>query len=87
METLFERITHWKSIGEWERIKESFTSATTMDRYYNITLFVQQHKAQFGYRYREQILSDSVFKARFGCLDLEYLKKAQKMMNQTYQKV
>ena len=80
METLFDRITHWKDIGEWKNIKTVFTSATTLERYYNITVFVRQHKAKFGYRYREKILADETFIERFGYLDLEYLKNAIKTM-------
>lgn len=84
METLFERITHWKTIGEWEKIKEVLVPATSLERYYNIVRFVQQHKKEFGHRYREKILADKAFIAQFGFLDLEYLKKAQKIMNKAY---
>ena len=84
METLFERITRWKTTGEWEKIKEVFVPATNLEIYYNIVQFVRQHRAQFGYRYREQILADKTFISQFGFLDLEYLKNAQKIMNRTY---
>ena len=80
MKTLFEQISHWKNIGEWESVKSVFTSATTLQRYYEIVCFINSHKSQYGYRYREKILADEDFVAQFGHLDEEYLKKAQKMM-------
>lgn len=87
METLFERITHWKKIGEWEAIKEVYSAATTLDRYYEIVTYVRQHKAKYGRCYREKILDEEEFKVRFGCYDIEYLKKAQKTMNKKYRKL
>ena len=87
MRTLSEQIEHWKEIGEWEDIKRWYVQADTQERYFEIVQFVHNNKARFGHRYREQILSDSAFIARFGCLDLEYLKKALKMMNKTDPKV
>ena len=83
MKTLFEQITHWKEIGEWESIKQWYVQTDTHERYYEIVLFVNEHRAEYGYRYREKILNDVRFKAKFGILDLEYLKKAQKTMNKT----
>lgn len=80
MKTIFEQIYHWKAIGEWSAIESVFNAATTLERYYEITYFVNTHKAQYGYRYREKILANSDFIAKFGYLDLEYLKKAQKTM-------
>lgn len=84
METLFDRISRWKTTGEWETIKDVFTSATTLERYYNIVLFVNAHRAEYGYRYRDLILGNKDFIKRFGHLDLEYLKKAFKIMRKTY---
>ena len=84
METLFERITHWKTTDEWRKINEVFTAATTLDRYYKITLFAQLQKSKNSYHYREAIVADKEFIRKFGCLDVEYLKYAQKIMRKKY---
>ena len=80
MTTLFEQITHWKEVGEWEDIKRRYTQADTQERYYQIVLFVNTHRAEYRYRYREKILSDERFIAQFGYLDLDYLKYASYVM-------
>ena len=80
MLTLFEQITHWMTIGEWESIKNVFTAATTLERYYEIVDFINKHRAKYGYRYREKIIADKEFIEQFGVYDLEYLKKAQRTM-------
>ena len=80
MKTQFEQISHWKNIGEWESIKNVFIAATALDHYYEIVCFVKSHRHLYGYRYRETILADKEFIEQFGVYDLEYLKKAQKMM-------
>ena len=85
METVFENISHWKNIGEWDRIKRVFTAATTLERYYQITLFAQRMKAKNPYHYREATIADKEFICKFGSLDVEYLKKAQKMMRKKCQ--
>lgn len=87
METLYEQIAHWKTIGEWENIKDVFVTATTFDRYFEITQFVNQNKAQYGFHYRNQILAHPEFIRRFGHLDIEYLKKALKTMNTPKEKL
>ena len=76
MKTQFDKITHWMQINEWNSIKESFTTATTLERYYNIVLYVNEHKAKYGHKYREKILREPEFIQQFGYLDLDYLKKA-----------
>ena len=68
-------------INEWESIKESFTAATTMERYYNIVLYVNEHRTKYGRKYREKILREPEFIHKFGHLDLEYLKNAIKNMS------
>ena len=80
MKTLFEQITHWKEIGEWENIKRWYVQTDTHERYYEIVLFVNEHRAEYGYRYREKILNDARFIARFGYLDQDYLKYAISVM-------
>ena len=80
METLFERITRWKQMNQWQHIQEVFTAATTLDRYYKITLFAQRVKAKNPYHYREATVADKEFIRQFGNLDVEYLKYAQKIM-------
>ena len=82
MKTLFEQITHWKTIGEWESMRKWITVTETWERYYNIVVYVKKHRAEYGYRYREKLLGSADFKQKFGYLDLEYLKKAQKTMRQ-----
>jgi hypothetical protein len=81
METLYERITHWKKQNEWEAIQEVFSQATTLDWHYQIVTYVKQNKAKYGHRYREKILAEEAFIAKFGHHDLDYLKNAQKTMN------
>lgn len=81
METLYERIMNWKNRNEWESIQEVFSTATTLDWYYQIVTYVQENKAKYRHRYREKILEEEAFIEKFGCYDLEYLKKAQKVMN------
>lgn len=83
-ETLFERISQWKTIGEWEKIMAVFTAATTLDRYYKMSTFAQQQKARNPYHYREATVADKEFIRIFGCLDVEYLKYAQKIMGKKY---
>lgn len=76
MKTLFNQITHWKEIDEWENIKQWFVQADTYERYYKMVQFVNNNKAQYGYQYREKILNDARFIEQFGYLDLDYLKFA-----------
>lgn len=83
MKTLFEQIDHWKTIGEWQAIKKWYVQSDTYERYYNIVLFVQQHKAKYGRYYREKILRDKQFIQQFGYLDLDYLKYAFFIMRKT----
>ena len=80
MKTQFEKITHWMQINEWKSIKESFASATTLERCYNIVRYVNEHKST-NHKYREKILGEPEFIQKFGHLDLEYLKYATKTMN------
>ena len=82
MLTLFEQITHWMTISEWESIKLWTSQAVTWERYYNIVKFVTEHRSEYGYPFREKILGSPEFINRFGFLDLEYLKKAEKIMRQ-----
>ena len=80
MKTLFEQIAHWKAIGEWESVKRWYVQADTHERYFEIVQFVNNNKARYGYRYREKILRDTCFTAKFGYLDLDYLKYAIHVM-------
>ena len=82
MLTLFEQITHWMTISEWESIKLWTSQAVTWERYYNIVKFVKEHRNEVGYPFREKILGSRNFIDRFGHLDLEYLKYAEKIMRQ-----
>ena len=86
MKTLFDQISHWKNIGEWEAIRLVFTASTTLERYYEIVCFVNSHRHLYGHRYREAILANPGFIEQFGVYDLEYIKYAQKIMGKKLEK-
>ena len=80
-ETLFETIEHWKTIGEWERIKLWYTQTDTHERYYDIVRYIRQNRHKYGHRYREQILGSKDFIEKFGYLTSMNLDDALKCMN------
>ena len=79
--TLCETIEHWKTIGEWERIKLWYPQTDTHERYYNIVKFIRHNRHKYGYRYRDQLLDDNDFIEKFGYLTSMNLDDAFKCMN------
>ncbi len=81
MKTFFEQITHWKTIGEWESIKNRFPSAETLERYYNIYQFILTYYPERKRGYRIKAYKDSRFVKRFGNqIDDVYIHKAISVM-------